>query len=211
MIKVKVCGMTHPVNVVEISGTKPDYMGFIFFPGSKRYVGENPENVLFHSVAAGIKRVGVFINEDNHKILDCSIKKSLDMIQLHGDESPYSCLQLRSSGLIVVKAFSIGEEFNFETLYKYIPACDYFLFDTKSDTRGGSGKKFNWNILEEYYLDKPFFLSGGIGPEDAGLIKTLSNRGLFAVDINSRFETESGIKDPVVVKKFIEEIKNAKQ
>jgi len=132
------------------------------------------------------------------------------MIQLHGVESPFSCLQLKSSGMIVVKAFSIGEKFNFENLFKYMPGCDYFLFDTKSETPGGSGKKFNWNILEGYSLDKPFFLSGGIGPEDAGLIKTLSNRGLFAVDINSRFETVPGIKDPVVVKTFIEEIKNDK-
>jgi phosphoribosylanthranilate isomerase len=208
MIKVKVCGMTSPVNVTEIAEAKPDYMGFIFFQGSKRYVGENPENMLFHNVAAGIKRVGVFINEDNHKILNYSINKSLDMIQLHGDESPFTCLQLKSSGMIVVKTFTIGEEFDFETLYKYMPGCDFFLFDTKSHTRGGSGKKFNWDILEGYSLDKPFFMSGGIGPEDAGLIKKLSNRGLFAVDINSRFETEPGIKDPVMVKAFIEEIKN---
>jgi phosphoribosylanthranilate isomerase len=210
MIRVKVCGMTSADNVTEIAEAKPDYLGFIFFPGSKRYVGEDPENRLFHNVAAGIKRVGVFINEDNHKILNCSINKSLDMIQLHGVESPFSCLQLKSSGMIVVKAFSIGEKFNFENLFKYMPGCDYFLFDTKSETPGGSGKKFNWNILEGYSLDKPFFLSGGIGPEDAGLIKTLSNRGLFAVDINSRFETVPGIKDPVVVKTFIEEIKNDK-
>ncbi len=203
--------MTSPVNVLEIAGAKPDYMGFIFFPGSKRYVGENPENKLFHNVAAGIKRVGVFINEDNNTIINCSINNSLDMIQLHGDESPFSCLQLKSSGMIVIKSFGIGEEFNFETLFKYMPGCDYFLFDKKSETRGGSGSKFNWDILGEYSLDKPFFLSGGIGSEDAGLIKTLSNRGLYAVDINSRFETVPGIKDHVLVKKFIDEIKNDKQ
>jgi phosphoribosylanthranilate isomerase len=207
MIKVKVCGMTSPVNVMELAEAKPDFMGFIFFPGSKRYVGENPESRLFHNVAAGIKRVGVFINEDNNKILNCSINNSLDMIQLHGDESHFSCLQLRSSGMIVVKAFSIGEEFNFETLFKYMPGCDYFLFDKKSGTRGGSGSKFNWDILEGYSLNKPFFLSGGIGCEDAGLIKTLSARGLFGVDINSRFETAPGIKDPVLVKTFVDEIK----
>ena len=203
--------MTSPDNVTEIAEANPDYMGFIFYPGSMRYVGGNPENSLFHNVAAGIKRVGVFINEDNQKILNCSINKGLDTVQLHGNESPFSCLQLKSSGMIVVKTFSIGEEFNFETLFKYMPGCDYFLFDTKSETPGGSGKKFNWDRLEGYSLDKQFFLSGGIGPEDAGLIKTLSNKGLFAVDINSRFETASGIKDPVVVKTFIDEIKNDMQ
>ncbi|HEX7492575.1 MAG TPA: phosphoribosylanthranilate isomerase [Bacteroidales bacterium] len=211
MIRVKVCGMTSPDNVTDIAEAKPDYMGFIFYPGSKRYVGGNPENSLFNNVSAGIKRVGVFINEDNHKILNSSINKGLDMIQLHGEESPFSCLQLKSSGMIVVKTFSIGEEFNFEILSKYMPGCDYFLFDTKSETPGGSGKKFNWDRLEGYSLDKPFFLSGGIGPEDSDLIRTLSNKGLFAVDINSRFETAPGIKDPVVVKTFIEEIKNDEQ
>ena len=89
-----------------------------------------------------------------------------------------------------------------------MPACDYFLFDTKTEKPGGSGKKFNWEKLKEYTLDKPFFLSGGIGPEDAGVIKAIENRGLFAVDLNSRFETVPGIKDPALVKTFIEEIKN---
>ena len=207
MIRVKVCGMIDPFNVKEIAELKPDFMGFIFFPGSPRYVGNEPDMILFNSVPPGIKKTGVFCNEDNHKILDLSIQTGLDMIQLHGNESTESCFQLKSSGLTIIKAFNIDGDFDFESLNQYMPGCDYFLFDTKSEKPGGSGKKFSWEKLKEYYLDKPFFLSGGIGPEDAGEIKSIYNRGLFAVDINSRFETSPGIKDAVLVKTFINALK----
>jgi phosphoribosylanthranilate isomerase len=208
MIRVKVCGMCAPMNVKEIAETAPDFMGFIFFPGSPRYIGEEPEMPLFKNVHPGIKRIGVFFNEDNHKILDLAIRTGLDMIQLHGNESAVTCFQLKSSGLTIIKAFNIGKDFRFESLNQYMPACDYFLFDSKSEKPGGSGLKFNWEKLEEYALDKPFFLSGGIGPEDAGIIKTIKNKGFFAVDINSQFETSPGIKDADRVKTFIKEIKN---
>jgi phosphoribosylanthranilate isomerase len=208
MIRVKVCGMYDPLNVKGIAEAKPDFMGFIFFPGSPRYVGEEPEMALFRNVPPGIKRIGVFVNEDNHKILDLSMRTGLDMIQLHGNESPVSCIQLKSSGLTIVKAFNIDKDFSFENLMQYMPVCDYFLFDTKSEKPGGNGKKFNWNKLIEYSLDKPFLLSGGIGPDDAGVIKSVKNRGFFAVDINSRFETAPGIKDVALVKTFINAVKN---
>jgi phosphoribosylanthranilate isomerase len=207
MIRVKVCGMMDPVNIKLISETKPDFLGFIFYPRSPRYVGEDPGSGIFHYVPASIKKTGVFINEDNRRIHDLSVTMGLDIIQLHGEESPVSCLQLRSSGLIIIKAFNVDGDFNFDSLVKYLPVCDYFLFDTKTVIPGGSGKKFNWGKLEEYFLDKPFFLSGGIGPGDVDSVKKLENSGLFAVDINSRFETSPGIKDPVLVKEFIEKIK----
>jgi phosphoribosylanthranilate isomerase len=208
MIRVKVCGMNNPDNVKEIAELKPDIMGFVFFPGSPRYVGNEPDMILFNSVPPGIKKTGVFCNEDNHKILDLSMHTGLDMIQLHGDESSIECLQLKSSGLSVVKAFNIDKDFDFESLNQYMPGCDYFLFDTKSEKPGGSGKKFPWEKLKEYYLDKPFFLSGGISHYDVSEIKSISNRGLFAVDINSNFETSPGIKDAVRVKTFINALKN---
>lgn len=211
MIRVKVCGMHDPLNIKEIAEVKPDFIGFIFYPGSPRYVGDEPETELFRNVASHIKKTGVFLNENNHKILDISIRTGLDMIQLHGNESPASCFQLKSSGLTIIKAFNIEKDFGFEFLKQYALACDYFLFDTKSEKQGGSGMKFNWEKLEEYSMEKPFFLSGGIGPEDAGLIKSIENRGLFAVDINSCFETSPGIKDIALVKTFIEEIKNEQQ
>lgn len=211
MIRVKVCGMTNSANIKLVARADPDFLGFIFYPGSCRYVGEDMETGLFQNVPESIKKTGVFYNDNNRKILDLSVKRDLGMIQLHGEESPETCSQLRSSGLILIKAFNIGEHFNFETLVDYMLVCDYFLFDAKTATPGGSGKKFNWGKLEEYSLDKPFFLSGGIGPDDVDLIRSLENKGLYAVDINSRFETSPGIKDPVLVKNFIEKIKTDTQ
>jgi phosphoribosylanthranilate isomerase len=207
MIRVKVCGMTDPLNVREIVQVKPDFLGFIFFPGSPRYVGEEPEKKLFSNLPSGIMSAGVFLNDDSKKILDISSRYGLDVVQLHGNESPETCLQLKSEGLVVIKAFNIDTAFSFDTIAKYNKASDFFLFDTKSREGGGSGRKFDWGKLEEYVADKPFFLSGGIGPEDAGLINSVINRGLFAVDINSRFEISPGIKDSVLVKEFIEEVK----
>jgi phosphoribosylanthranilate isomerase len=193
--------------VKEIGEAKPDFMGFIFYTGSKRYVGEETENELFKNVPAGIVRTGVFLNEDINIIVNISIRTGLEMIQLHGNESPAACAELKSTGLTVVKAFNVGEEFDFEYPEMYASACDYFLFDTKSPVYGGSGKKFDWRNLEEYSMDKPFFLSGGIGPGDVEAVKSVINRGLYAVDINSRFEIAPGIKDPGKVRKFIKDIK----
>jgi phosphoribosylanthranilate isomerase len=208
MIKVKVCGMYDPFNVKELAEAKPDFIGFIFYPGSPRFIGEEPGMALFSNVPQGIKRVGVFFNEGNSKILDLSVINGLDIVQLHGNESPVSCSRLKSSGLTLIKTFNIDNDFSFELLKEYIPACDFFLFDTKSKIPGGSGRKFNWRKLDEYSLEKPFFLSGGIGPEDTHVIKTIRNRGFFAVDINSCFEISPGIKDVGLVKTFINEIKN---
>lgn len=209
MKRVKVCGMCDPLNVKEIAEAKPDYIGFIFFRGSPRYVGEEPEMALFNNVSPGIKKTGVFLNEENNKILDLSMATGLDIIQLHGNESPETCLRLKTSGLLIIKAFNIGMEFGFENLIPYMPVCDYFLFDTKSEKPGGSGSKFNWEKLKEYTLDKPFFLSGGIGPEDAGVINAIENKGFFGVDVNSRFENTPGIKDITLIKTFIKSLKDS--
>ena len=207
MIRVKVCGLTDPSNVKEIVEANPDFMGFIFFAGSPRYVGEYPDMALFDNVPPGIKRTGVFLNENNQKIVETAVRFGLDMVQLHGNESPAACFKLKSSGLSVIKSFNIDMEFSFDLLDKYVDCCDYFLFDSKSEVAGGSGKKFNWGELGSYANNKPFFLSGGIGPEDAELVNSVNNRYLFAVDINSRFETAPGIKDNSRVGTFINAIK----
>jgi phosphoribosylanthranilate isomerase len=207
MIRVKVCGMNDPLNVRDIAGTNPDYIGFIFYKGSPRYVGAEPEIELFGNVTNGIKKVGVFLNENYRRILEISYRTGLDIIQLHGNESYDYCNLLKSTGLTIVKVFNINNEFSFESLIPYCSNCDYFLFDTKSEKAGGSGKKFDWGKLEEYSLDRPFFLSGGIGPEDTDLIKSIRNQSFFAVDINSRFEISNGIKDIGLVKSFINSIK----
>ena len=207
MIKVKVCGLTDPSNVKEIAEAEPDFMAYIFYRGSPRYVGADPEIILFDQVPRGIKKTGVFLNEDNQKIIESAIRFGLEIVQLHGNESPVTCFELQSSGLSIIKSFNIDMEFSFDLLDQYAFCCDYFLFDSKGLTAGGSGKKFNWEKLEEYGKGKPFFLSGGIGPEDAGLVTSVNNQSLFAVDINSRFETVPGIKDSSRVKKFINEVK----
>jgi phosphoribosylanthranilate isomerase len=211
MVRVKVCGMNNIQNVRDVAMLNPDFIGFIFYPGSPRYVGDNPEMLLFDSVPDSVGRIGVFFNAENHLILEQSIKTGLDMVQLHGSELPIACSQLKSSGLIIIKAFSIGADFNFELLREYIPVCDYFLFDTKGEKPGGTGSKFPWTKLNEYTFDKPFFLSGGIGPEDSSLKEEIMNKGLYAVDINSRFESSAGIKDTTLVKTFIEAIKKNQQ
>jgi len=211
MIRVKVCGMVNPLNLKEIAAIEPDLMGFIFYRGSPRYVDEEAECGLLKNFPQGIKRVGVFLDENITEIVKISQRAGLDLIQLHGNESPSYCSRLRSSGLSVIKVFNVENEFNFESLTGYLQVCDFFLFDTKSTKPGGSGRKFNWEKLEEYSLDKPFFLSGGICPEDAGLIKSISNQGLYGVDINSKFESNGGMKDAFLVRKFIEEIKIDRQ
>lgn len=207
-MKIKVCGLTDPGNVLAVAETKPDYMGFIFYRGSVRFIGEEPDPWLFNCVPQGAKKVGVFVDEKINKILASSVTAGLEIIQLHGNENDKTCSELKSSGLVVIKSFSIGRDFRFESLTKYLPVCDYFLFDTKSEIYGGSGKKFNWSKLEEYTFDKPFFLSGGIGPDDSGEIEKISNHALYAIDINSRFETVPGIKDGSLVKRFINELKS---
>jgi phosphoribosylanthranilate isomerase len=207
MIRVKVCGMTNPQNVRGITDANPDYIGFIFYKGSPRYVGDEPDSELFLNVPAGIKKAGVFLNENPQKILELSRLTGLDVIQLHGNESPDYCDRIKSYGLTVIKVFNISNEFSFESLIPYTSKCDYFLFDTKSEKPGGSGKKFDWEKLEEYSLHKPFFLSGGIGPEDSVRLNSIQNKGFFAIDINSRFELSVGLKDTGLVRTFINSIK----
>lgn len=199
--------MTDPLNTKEIVRTGPDLIGFIYYSGSKRYVGINPEYSLFDSIPSGIRKAGVFVNERLSVILDIVHLYRLDVVQLHGNESPEYCNYLKNKGLMIIKAFGISNSFNFEGLDKYLDVCDYFLFDSKTKDLGGSGLKFNWARINEFQINKPFLLSGGIEPRDASTIKKIDHPCLFGIDINSCFETGPGIKDIKKVKDFIEEIK----
>lgn len=194
-------------NIRKIIEARPDILGFIFYPGSARYIGNNPDKDILPLIPEDILKAGVFVNEKQERILDQARQFDLDLLQLHGQESVASCKALRDQGYSIIKAFGLGVDFDFDRLILYLPACDYFLFDTESERHGGTGKKFNWNMLENYKLGKPFFLSGGIGPEDAAAIKNLNHPAFYAVDINSRFEVVPGIKDPEKVKTFISQIK----
>lgn len=200
--------MRDPLNVKAIAETGPDFMGFIFYPGSPRYVGAKPDRSLFSGIPSGITGVGVFVNENYDKIIEIAKYSGLQTIQLHGSESPEFCAQLRTTGLKIIKAFNVDNELDNGVFRIYLEVCDYFLFDTKTGKPGGSGRKFDWNKLSGYTHDKPYFLSGGIAPGDSGIINALRNRGLFGVDINSRFESSPGVKDRKLVKTFIDVIKN---
>jgi phosphoribosylanthranilate isomerase len=201
-----VCGLTKPANIAEIAGLFPDFIGFIFYPGSKRYIGREPAS-LFTDKPPGIIRTGIFVDKSLSEVINFINGYSLDAVQLHGNEGPEFCTRLKETGVIIIKATGIRDDLNFRSLLPFFECCDYFLFDSGTGSKGGSGQKFDWTRLNDYNLGKPFFLSGGIGPEDAPAIKRLSHPDLFAVDINSRFEVRPGIKDVEKVKDFINEIK----
>jgi phosphoribosylanthranilate isomerase len=208
---IKICGMRESTNIKEIAQLKPDWMGFIFYPKSKRYVGDRYDTDPILSLMPEIRTTGVFVNEDIDLLLSTATKYHLDLIQLHGNESPSYCQRVTDKGLKVIKALGIYQNFKWNALEPYLPVCDYFLFDTSTKEYGGSGQKFDWNILTGYRYNKPFLLSGGIKPEDAGMICSLSHPQFAGIDINSGFETEPGIKDPEKVKYFINEIRTSKK
>jgi phosphoribosylanthranilate isomerase len=207
MLKIKVCGMVDHINTGRIARTLPDFIGYIFYRGSKRYVGRRPDESLFRNIPSGIMKTGVFVNEKPDIIIETAKSYGLDLIQLHGDESAEYCDSLHKAGVTIIKAFGISSNFDFMTLEKYYEVCKYFLFDTKTVSGGGSGSKFDWTKIEEYQLGKPFFLSGGIGPDDVALVRQIKHRSLFAIDINSRFEIRPGIKDWDMIETFINEVK----
>src|SRR5690606_15943253 len=167
---IKVCGLTDPHNIEEVLALDPQYIGLIFYSRSARYIGElDPEYLL---TLKNVKRTGVFVDASILEIEQMLIKYQLHAIQLHGSESPEFCGKLKANQLIkekgveLIKAFGINNEFDFQQLEAYMPVVDYFLFDTKTPSHGGSGKTFDWSILDRYTYSIPFFLSGGIGPDN---------------------------------------------
>jgi phosphoribosylanthranilate isomerase len=204
--KIKICGMRDPDNILEISSLLPDYIGFIFYPGSLRFAGNLPPEIRAE-IPAFIKKVGVFVNEDEEKLVETCSAYGIGTVQLHGDESPGYCENLVEKGLRIIKVFNIGKNLNTNIMEPFQEACSYFLLDTASAEHGGSGQKFDWNLLEEYDLEIPFFLSGGIGPDDARMIREMEHPMLFGVDINSLFETSPGFKDMELCEKFIGRIR----
>lgn len=191
---VKICGMKDPANIREIAGLQPDMMGFIFYSRSPRYAGELKPRAL-ESLSSRIKRVGVFVNELPARILEIAQLYGLSMIQLHGDENSGMCKTLRSHGLQIIKAISIHDREDFQIAANYQEDCDYLLFDTKSKAYGGTGKAFNWDLLNNYQGTCPFLLSGGISPRNAGQLKQIHHPCFAGVDLNSCFELSPGYKN----------------
>lgn len=208
-MKIKVCGMKYGDNILSVAGLQPDYMGFIFYKGSKRnFSGDFPK------LDPSIKKTGVFVNENYAEILRMVEKYDLQAIQLHGDESVGFCMELKdkfNSDVEIIKAFSIADESDFEAVNAYKEACDFYLFDTKGDKRGGNGKLFNWEVLNKIQHHKKFFLSGGIGPEESGMVldflKTEAGNYCYAIDLNSKFESEPGLKKTEQLETFFKTIK----
>jgi phosphoribosylanthranilate isomerase len=202
-LKIKVCGMKFTENREEVEKLPVDLLGYIFYPLSKRYLGENSEPGLFNSEKP---KVGVFVDENAFEILALAKNLGFEWVQLHGKENPATCQMLKNQGLKIIKAFNIDGAFQFHKTKVYEGIAEYFLFDTKTNVPGGSGEKFNWEILNKYKGDTPFLLSGGIKPEDVGEIKKIEHPQLAGMDLNSGFEDESGLKNIKKLKKFIEEI-----
>ncbi|MBP5136570.1 MAG: phosphoribosylanthranilate isomerase [Paludibacteraceae bacterium] len=200
---LKVCGMREAANIKELAALSPDFMGFIFYPPSSRFVSTIDENTI-KSIPKKIRKVGVFVNENVLKIKDIAKNFRLDVIQLHGDESPDVCMKLKREGYVVIKAFHIASADDFSDMLDYEGTCDYFLFDTKTQGYGGSGMTFDWTFLDKYTGQTPFLLSGGIRLESVQDLWKLNHPKLAGFDINSGFEVKPALKDIDLVKKFKE-------
>ncbi len=191
-------------NREQVEQLPVDLLGYIFHPASPRYVGETPEAGLFNSQKP---KVGVFVNENAFEILGLSKNLGFEWVQLHGNENPKTCRMLKNQGLKIIKVFKIDESFDFTTTLPFEKVSTYFLFDTKTKLHGGSGKKFNWQILDKYTGHTPFFLSGGIGAEDVKSIREFNHAKLTGIDLNSGFEDGPGLKNIEKLKEFIDAVK----
>ena len=200
-MKIKICGMKYPENILQIASVKPDYLGFIFWEKSARFFdGILPE------LPKSIQKVGVFVDADLDEIISKINQHDLDLVQLHGNESASFCKELKLINIPIIKAFSVDSDFDFEKLSNYDEVCDYFLFDTKGKLPGGNGSVFDWNLLENYKLSTPYFLSGGIGLQEVTnieeFIKSDISKYCVTIDVNSKFEIQPGLKNEKEILKF---------
>ena len=201
---IKVCGMRDEENIRQLEQLDIDWMGFIFFSESPRFVGPK-----LSYLPKKVKKIGVFVDQIPQIISERAKQNHLEMIQLHGSEPPWYCINLQEEGYKIIKSFGIDTDGYIPNaqLNAYEGKCDYFLFDTKTKLHGGSGKRFNWERLADYDGDTPFILSGGISPEDAEEIKSFKHPKFAGIDINSRFEIEPAYKDIEMIKSFIKQIR----
>lgn len=202
-MKLKICGLKYPENILAIEALQPDFMGFIFYPKSSRYVNILEIKESINQLSKNIQKVAVFVNESPDTILQKIHGLSFDFIQLHGNEPVETALRMKSKGYGIIKAFSIHSNFDWTSTEAYENYCEYFLFDTSTPQYGGSGKKFDWKLIQHYQGQTPFLLSGGISLEDAEEIKKISHPKFAGIDINSRFETEPGLKNISLIQIFI--------
>jgi phosphoribosylanthranilate isomerase len=202
-MKVKVCGMKDPRNIRQLAALPVDMIGFIFHEGSPRYAGALTASDT-GAIPPSILKVGVFVDERAGAIREKIQQHGLHAVQLHGSEPPALCRELREGGTRVIKALPVVRAADLsDATVPYEGACDYLLFDTSAPSPGGSGKRFDWSLLPAYRGATPFLLAGGIGPGDAPAILALRHPSLYAIDINSRFETAPGVKAIPAIKQFL--------
>jgi len=205
-MKIKVCGMKYADNISQVAALPVDFMGFIFYPKSARYVGDMDPELL--AELRNTKKVGVFVNEQPEQIVDLIEKYQLDLIQLHGDESAEFCASFAAHSVQVIKAFGIDAEFDWSQLVEYEAGVDYFLFDTKSKNYGGTGQVFDWDLLAAYPLEKPYFLSGGLDPQNIPIALQQADNRCMALDLNSKFESAPALKNIELLEKTLKISRN---
>ena len=208
-MNTKVCGITQLKQLQQLDGLDIDFAGLIFYKDSPRYAGDKIAKEDLKNSDFDLKKVGVFVNADYDEIMQAVEDYGLDVVQLHGDESPELCEEL-SEDVEVIKAFKVKDSKVSidELVADYDEVCDYYLFDTaSSEVEGGTGKQFDWKILSKAKIEKPFFLSGGIGVDDVKKVKAFKHPDYYAVDINSKVEKEPGVKDMGLVLQFRQGLK----
>jgi len=207
-MEIKICGLKIPSNINEIATLNIDMMGFIFYEKSPRFVGEHFDKTYLQSLPKSIRKVGVFVDEDEPSIWQKIQDYGLDLVQLHGNESVAYCEKLKANNIGIIKAFQVDDAFDFSQLAPYQKLCDYFLFDTKGKEKGGNGISFNWHTLNNYQLDTPFLLSGGIGVENMEEALSITHPQLVGFDINSKIELEPALKSFELADILTTKIKN---
>ena len=201
-LKIKVCGMRDAENIKAVDELHPDFMGFIFYPASSRFIA--PGTVLPDTKA---RRVAVFVNASMDEIIKTTREHGIPAVQLHGNETPLFCAELTDLGYQVIKAFRIDESTDVNEIEPYKGLCAYLLYDTKAKAIGGTGMKFDWGILSKLDDFGPFLLSGGIGPDDFDTIKQLNLTNMVGIDLNSKFETGPALKNVDLLFNFIQKFK----
>jgi phosphoribosylanthranilate isomerase len=214
-MRIKVCGMTLPEQVNALDEMGVDFAGFIFYPKSPRYMVNKISPEKMKKIKGHIAKVGVFVNEPYDEMMRTVEEYRLDMVQLHGDETPFFCEKV-ANYVTVVKAFRLSDNDPIDWIVRpFHDSTDMFMFDTMGAGYGGTGKKFDWNVLKEASINKLFFLSGGIEPGDEESIKKFRQepvaQKLFSIDINSKFEIAPGVKDMRKVKALVEKLKVQKR
>jgi len=201
---LKVCGMRDPENIRAIEQLAIDWMGFIFYPKSKRYVADKDEAVVKAIHQCRKEKVGVFVNAEPGEICKIASLFRLNLLQLHGNESAAQCQLLKDKQFKVIKAFSVETKDDLEKVHAYEEVVDFFLFDTKCEGYGGSGKRFDWSVLQAYQGNTPFLLSGGITLDSLLDIEQFQHPQMIGVDVNSGFEVSPAIKDVTKLRTFVQ-------